>query len=99
MKNSKAAKKIMLIEKLRLIESELFSLSSKYGVKTIEDMNKFIAKGKLSEEIIGEDLFVFDHLLSEKSKLEQELSRLKIKKSDIWQSLQNLLKLPKLEKC
>lgn len=96
MTDEKKAKTILFIERLRLIESELFRLASKYGIKTIEDLDKLIAKGELSEKAAGEDLFTFDHLLSEKAEVEKKLSVLHINKADIWKSLQGLLELPKL---
>jgi len=96
MSDSKKGKIILFIEKLRLIESELFRLTSKYGVKTISELDSLVAKGKLSEGAIGDDLFVFDHLLLEKEKVEKELYRLNIKKGNVWKSLQSLLELPKL---
>lgn len=96
MSDSKKAKIILSIEKLRLIESELFRLTSKYGVKTISELDNLIAKGKLSESAVGDDLFAFDHLLLEKERLEKELYNLNVKKGDVWKSLQSLLELPKL---
>lgn len=96
MKDIKEAKKIILIEGIRLIESELFRLGSKYGVKTVDQLDKLIAGGKLSEEAVGEDLYLFDYLISEKEKVEKELNKLNIKKDQVWKNLQNLLRLPKL---
>lgn len=96
MTDDKKAKMILSIEKLRLIESELFRLTSRYGVETIDELDKRIANGKLSEEAVGDDLFAFDYLLFEKEKVEKELSALDIKKVNIWKSLQHLLELPKL---
>lgn len=93
MKDTKEAKKILLIEKIRLIESELFRLGSKYGVKTVDELDQLIASGKLSEEIVGEDLYLFDYLIFEKEKAAKELAKLKIKKAAVWK---NLLGLPKL---
>ncbi len=87
---------IILIEKLRLVESELFRLASKYGVKTVDELDKLIEKGKLTEKKVGEDLFLFDHLVSEKATLEKELAKLSIDKSSIWDSLQSLLGLQRL---
>lgn len=66
MNDAKKAKIILTVEKLRLIESELFKLTSKYGVKTIDELDNLVAKGKLAEAAIGDDLFVFDRLLLEK---------------------------------
>ncbi|TSC87454.1 MAG: hypothetical protein G01um10147_631 [Microgenomates group bacterium Gr01-1014_7] len=96
MSEQNKAKAIILIEKHRLIEAELFRLTSRYGVKTTDDLDKLLYKGKLSEETVGEDFFLFDHLLSEKTKIEKELRKLKLKKANLWQNLQDLLELPKL---
>jgi len=96
MNHTKKAKIILSVEKLRLIESELFRLTSRYGVKTISELDSLVAKGKLSEDAIGDDLFIFDNLLLEKEKAEKELYKLNVKKGNIWKSLQSLLELPKL---
>lgn len=96
MSNDKKAKVVILIEKIRLIESELFLLSAKYGVKTVEELDHRIKTGELSEKFVGEDLFTFDHLMVEKDNLERELTKLNIKKSQVWKNLQHLLGLPKL---
>lgn len=93
-KQSKA-KAIVAIEKLRLLDSEIFRVTSKYGIKTIGELDKLVAAGKLSEKDVGEDVFVLDHLLSEKKKLEKELRSLSIHKSKVWESLQDLLELRK----
>lgn len=96
MSNEKKAKAIIFIERIRLIESELFSLSAKYGIKSVEELDRKIREGTLTEKIVGDDVFTMDYLAEEKEKLEQELAKLHIKKSEIWKSLQNLLGLPKL---
>jgi hypothetical protein len=96
MRNLKKAETIVSIEKLRFIESELFRLTSKYGVRTIGELDGLIERGKLSEEAIGDDLFVVDYLLCEKEKVEKELYKLNVKKGDVWKSLQHLLELQKL---
>jgi hypothetical protein len=90
------SKAIILIEKLRLLETEIFRLASKYGVKSVEELDKLVEKGKFSEEELGEDLFIFDHLIAEKEKIEKELKTLQINKANIWENFQNLLGLPKL---
>ncbi len=90
------AKAIVLIERVRLIESELFRLGAKYGIKTVEELDQQIVRGKLSEEAVGEDLFVFDQLFSEKRELEKKLEKLNVKKGSAWKSLQHLLELPRL---
>ena len=87
---------IEIIEKLRLIESEIFKIASKYNVSSVEELDKLIEKGKLEEKLVGEDLFLLDYLIEEKEKLEKRLAKAKIKKELIWENLQNLLELPKL---
>lgn len=67
-KQSKA-KAIVLIEKLRLLESEIFLIASKYNIKTIDELDKLVTEGKLSEKELGEDMFILDHYLSEKKHL------------------------------
>ena len=89
------AKAIVTLENLRLVESEIFRIASKHGVKNVDQLDSLIAKGGLSEERVGEDLFRLDHLISEKERLEKELKKLSIKKSDTWKSLQDLLELPR----
>ena len=66
MNNAQKAQTIIYTEQLRLIETELFQLVSKYGVNTVNELDKLIVQGKLSEAAIGEDLFLFDHLLTER---------------------------------
>ena len=96
MKDTKRADKIVLIEKLRLVESEIFRLSAKNGIKTIEQLDTLVASGKLTEKLLGDDLFTLDHLLSEKEKIEKELEKLNIRRGEQWKSLQDLLELQKL---
>jgi len=96
MTTQEKSKAILIIEKLRLVESEIFRLTSKYGVKNIDELDNIIEKGKLTEKAVGNDIFLFDYLLTEKIHLEKELKKLEISKNAIWKSLQSLLGLPKL---
>lgn len=89
-------KAIVLLEKLRLVESEMFRLASRYGVKTVDELDNMVVKGKLSEAAVGEDVFRFDALMVERDELRKELNRLSIKLELAWENLQNLLALPKL---
>lgn len=93
--STKKAKAILTLEELRFVESEIFRIASKYGVKTADELDKLIASGKLTEDKVGEDLFLLDHLIMEKDKLEKTLKKLSIKKSQTWESLQDLLGLRK----
>lgn len=90
------AQAIILIEKLRLIEAELFRLSSKYGVKNVDDFDLKLKKGDLSEEAIGDDIFNFDNLIEQKEEIEGEIANLSISRENIWTSFQDMLALPKL---
>ncbi|OGK16533.1 hypothetical protein A2690_04255 [Candidatus Roizmanbacteria bacterium RIFCSPHIGHO2_01_FULL_39_12b] len=90
------SKAIILIERLRLAESEMFRLSSKYGVKTIDELDSLIKKGKLSEKKLGDDIFLFDSLIEEKERIEKDLAKLSISRKNTWENLQTLLELPKL---
>lgn len=96
MTNDNKNKAIKIIEKLRLVESEIFRLSSKYGVKTVDELDLLIKKGRLNEEDTGNEVFLFDYLVSEKESLEKELKKLEISKGMIWKNFQSLLELPKL---
>lgn len=63
------SKAIIFIEKLRLIESEIFRLSSRYGIKTVDELDKLVKKGSISEKELGEDLFIFDNLITQKEEI------------------------------
>ena len=91
----KKAKTIILIEKLRFIYSEIFKISSKYGVSTIDELDSLFAKGKLTEKAAGEDFFTLDNLIGEKKTLEKKLKMYSIDKSQIWTNFQDLLELQK----
>ncbi len=54
---------------LKIIESELFSLATKYGIKTIEEFNQAVEKGKFKESEAFEDYFQFDNLEAKKKKV------------------------------
>lgn len=96
MTTQEKSRTILFIEKLRLIESEVFRLSSRYGVRTIDELDHLIETGNLSEKEVGDDIFLFDYLLEQKDSLEKELKKLEISKSEVWKNFQDLLGLPKL---
>ena len=49
MSDKDKSRAIVLIEKLRLVEAEIFRLASKYGVKSVDELDSFISKGKVTE--------------------------------------------------
>lgn len=65
-----------LRHKLKMIESELFLLARKYGVKTVTELDKLIKEGKFHEEDTFEDYFKFDNLEAEREIILKHLGRL-----------------------
>lgn len=89
------ASEILLLSELRRIETEIFSLTEKYGVKSLKEMDNLIAKGKLSEERVSEDFFKFDFLLERKNGVEKLLKSYK-EKLDPWAVITSFKGLPRL---
>lgn len=61
---------------LRKVNSELLGLCSKYGVKSLGEMDKKISKGKLSETETFDDFTKLDYLESLRDKMEKLLGEL-----------------------
>jgi len=61
-----------LERKLLIVETELFSLASKYGVKGIQELDRKIKKGFIHETAESrEDFFEFDDLESQRDILQK----------------------------
>lgn len=60
--------KVYLQRNLRLIESELFGLARRYGVRSVTELDEKIQQGAFHEDESFEDFFRFDHLESERRK-------------------------------
>ncbi len=65
-----------LQDKLLEIESEIFRIKKKFGVKNIYELDKKAEEGKISEEEAFEDYFLLDNLEAEKEKIEKILEKL-----------------------
>ncbi|MHB1688940.1 MAG: hypothetical protein ACYCVH_16425 [Ignavibacteriaceae bacterium] len=65
-----------LKQKSSKIDSEMFLISKKYGIKDISEMEEKILKGKISENIGYDDFFLFDNLQAEKEKIENLLNEI-----------------------
>lgn len=66
-----------LERELHLVESELFSLAKKYGVKSIRQFEQKVKKGKIPEaEDSLEDFFRFDHLEAKRDRIRKVLKTL-----------------------
>lgn len=67
--------KVYLRNRLKEVEVQLFTISKKYGVKDIFDMDKKIKEGKLTESCL-EDYQEMDGLEDEKDHLVEALNKL-----------------------
>ena len=65
-----------LKHKATKIESEMFLISKKYGVKDIFEMEEKILKGNISENIGYDDFFLFDNLQAEEEKINNFLKEI-----------------------
>ena len=68
--------RLFLRHRLRLIESQLFSLAHKYGVQTVTELDKLVQNGQIHEAEAFEDYFEFDHLEAERDALLDSLKEL-----------------------
>ena len=55
--------------RLKRCESELFNLTRKYGVSSIEDFEEEYKRGNIEEEVTWEDFFRLDHLEAERESI------------------------------
>ena len=67
---------IFLKRKLKVIESELFLLSKKYGVSNVFEFDRMIQAGSFHEEDAFEDFFAFDNLEEERDLIINHLEKL-----------------------
>lgn len=61
---------------LRLVESELYMLAQRYGVQTVEELDKTIQSGRFHEKDTFEEFFRFDYLENERQTLRELLEQL-----------------------
>ena len=72
----KVSLKTFLEKRLYKIESDLFLLVKKYGVKDVFELDTKIKSGMISEQDGYEDYFAFDNLESEREKIRKFLENL-----------------------
>lgn len=65
-----------LKHKLKVIESELFLLAKRYGVRDVQEFDRMIQEGKFHEEDAFEDYFRFDNLEAERDLILEYLDKL-----------------------
>ena len=63
-------------DSLRLVESQLLSLATRYGVRTIAELDKLAQSGQIHEAKAFEDYFEFDNLEAERDTLLESLKEL-----------------------
>jgi len=63
-------------KRLSAIESELFLLAKKYGVKNIFEFDEMIKQGKFHEDDSFEEYFKFDNLEAEREKIMKYLEKI-----------------------
>jgi hypothetical protein len=68
--------RLFLHHRLRLIESQLLRLGSKYGVSTVTELDELVQSGQVHEAEAFEDYFEFDHLEAERDALLDSLKEL-----------------------
>jgi hypothetical protein len=68
--------RLFLQYRLRLIESQLFTLAQKYGVRTVGELDELVQQGSVHEEDAFEDYFEFDNLEAEQELLQGLLREL-----------------------
>ena len=72
----KVSLKTFLEKRLYKIESDLFLLVKKYGVKDVFELDTKVKSGMISEQDGYEDYFAFDNLESEREKIRKLLENL-----------------------
>ena len=67
--------RLYLEHKLRVVESELFALVSRYGVETVFALDEAVQSGRFHEPEAFEDYFHFDYLEHERQTLRELLGQ------------------------
>jgi hypothetical protein len=65
-----------LRHKLKVVESELFLLAKKYGISTVNELDKLVMEGRIHEQEAFEDYFKFDNLEAERDSLLKHMGNL-----------------------
>lgn len=68
--------RLFLRHQMRLIESQLFSLAHKYGVRTVAELDQMVRSGALHENDAFEDYFELDYLEATRDTLRESLREL-----------------------
>jgi len=72
----KESLKVYLEKRLSKVESDIFLITKKYGVKDVFEFDSKVKAGFVSEHEAYEDYFIFDNLETEREKIKKMLKRL-----------------------
>lgn len=72
----KESLKTYLEKRLVKVETDIFIIGKRYGVKDVFELDSKIKEGFLSENEAYEDYFVFDNLEAERKKIKRFLGKL-----------------------
>lgn len=67
----KESLRVFVEQKLAAVETDIFSIAKKYGVKDVFELDRRIGEGLLSESEAYDDYFHLDHLEAERQKYKQ----------------------------
>ena len=70
--------KIFLERKLRELKTDIFKVTSKYGIHSVEEFEEKYKKGELEEKDSWQDLQLLDHLEFKRDEVEKILIREKL---------------------
>ncbi|MEW6102804.1 MAG: hypothetical protein AB1630_03145 [bacterium] len=70
--------KSYLEKKLSRIETDIFLLAKKYGVKDVFDLDSKVKKGFFSEKESYEDYFLFDNLEAECERIKRLIGKVNV---------------------
>jgi len=72
----KESLKTYLEKRLSKVESDIFLLAKKYGIKDVFELDSKVKQGFISEKEAFEDYFAFDNLEAEREKVKKFLEKL-----------------------
>jgi len=68
--------KTYLKQKLSKIETEIFILAKKYGVKNVFELDSRVKEGLISEKDAYDDYFAYDNLEADREKIKKLLEEI-----------------------
>ena len=72
----KESVKTYLNQKLSKVESEIFILARKYGVKDVFELDARVKEGLISEKDAYDDYFAYDNLEADREKIKKLLEKM-----------------------